>query len=132
MDAFETGYKAGKMLFALVRKQIEPVCHWRKIPMITPNEQHLTAEEGPYARLFEKVKEFEKMTNVLSVSLFSVAPYLDVPDLGYCTMVYTNGDQNLSQRLADQLARQALNSRHDLLVTKIPLKEGLERALNSR
>jgi microcystin degradation protein MlrC len=129
---FETGYKAAKLLFRTIRGEIQPTSGWRKIPIIVPAEKMLTGVEGPFARLFERVRDIEAHEGIVSASLFSVQPWLDVTELGSAAVVLTDGNPVLAQQKADQLARALWSSRHDLVIHKWPLKEALKKAFASR
>lgn len=130
-DIFETGYTAASLLFDIVRGDIKPAVGWRKIPMIVPAEKMLTAEKGPFARLFDRVGEIESQKEVVSASLFSVQPWLDIHELGSATMVFTNDKPELAQQFADELAKMQWGYRHDLLVEKPPVTEAVKTALAS-
>jgi microcystin degradation protein MlrC len=105
-DQYETGVLAGRLLLGILRKQLEPVMAWRKIPLITHQEQFLTAH-GPMKAWFDLAREMETRPGVLSTSNFPMQPWLDVPEGGWATAVVTNGDQALAEELADELADRA-------------------------
>ena len=100
-DQYETGVLAGRLLLGILRKQLEPVMAWRKIPLITHQEQFLTAH-GPMKAWFDLAREMETRPGVLSTSNFPMQPWLDVPEGGWATAVVTNGDQALAEELADR------------------------------
>src|SRR5690606_19122798 len=46
-----TGRKAAEVMFRLLSGEVQPVMRWRKIPMITPQDQFL-ASQGPMQEWF--------------------------------------------------------------------------------
>ncbi|MDE0963707.1 MAG: M81 family metallopeptidase [Candidatus Latescibacteria bacterium] len=127
-DQYETGLLAGRLLLGILRKQIEPVMAWRKIPLITHQEQFLTAH-GPMKAWFDLAREMETRPGVLSTSNFPMQPWLDVPEGGWATAVVTNGDQALAEELADELADRAWALREEFCrLDSISPQEAVRRA----
>jgi microcystin degradation protein MlrC len=112
-DSFETGVRAARLLFAVIRKEAVPAVGVQKIPMLTPADKFWTSEP-PLKDWFNMAAEFESLPGVLSVSLFPVQPWLDVPELGWTTLVITNRDRLLAQSLAVELANKAWQIRRDM------------------
>ncbi len=130
-DIFETGYRAAKLLFRMIRGGVRPASGWRKIPMMIPAESMLTTVDGPFARLFEWIRNIEDEEGLLSASLFSVQPWLDVGEMGSAALVYTERDQPLAQRAADQLARAFWQFRFELQVEKPAVRDAIDKAMAS-
>ena len=127
-DQYETGVLAGRLLLGILRKQLEPVMAWRKIPLITHQEQFLTAH-GPMKAWFDLAREMETRPGVLSTSNFPMQPWLDVPEGGWATAVVTNGDQALAEKLADELADRAWALREEFCrLDSISPQEAVRRA----
>jgi microcystin degradation protein MlrC len=105
-DPFDTGILAGRLLFAQLQGTIKPTMAWRKIPMITHQEQFLTSQ-GPMKAWFDLAREMETRPGVVSASTFPMQPWLDVPEGGWAASVVTNDDLPLAQALAAELADQA-------------------------
>jgi microcystin degradation protein MlrC len=128
---FETGRLAGKMLFALLRGEIEPVVAWQKIPMITHQEQYLTCQ-GPMKEWFDLARQMETRPGVLSVSTFPMQPWLDVPEGGWAAVVVTNNDLPLARQLAAELANKAWALREQFWkFDSIPPEAAIRRALEA-
>ncbi|CAN0058344.1 unnamed protein product, partial [Chrysoparadoxa australica] len=129
-DAFETGYKAVQCLLAMLKTGKKPKLNWQKLPMITPVDAHNTLLNGVYKELYERLAEIEHCESVLSASLFSVQPWLDIPDLGFSVLVYTwQEDSQIGLRYQTTFAEQVWSSRKKLLVEKKPLQQGIKAAL---
>ncbi len=111
-DTLETGMRAANLVFPMLRQETRPVMALRKIPMVTPADNFLTAGP-PLKDWFEMAADFERRPDVLSVALFPVQPWFDVPELGWSTIVITNGNASLAQQLAAELANYAWARRHE-------------------
>ena len=104
-DPFETGERAVRILFDLLKKKISPTVGWFKIPMVTPQDQFLTSG-GPMKEWFDLAREMEKRPGVISASTFPMQPWLDVEEAGWTAMAYTDNDLPLARQLAAELAKR--------------------------
>jgi microcystin degradation protein MlrC len=130
-DPFETGMRAAKLLLALIRGEISPKVGWQKIPMLAPPDRFATAR-GPMREWFDLAREMEERPGVLSVSTFPVQPWMDVLELGWAAVVYANGDRQLAQRLAAELANKAWELRDEFwVVDRLPPSEVVKRAVEA-
>lgn len=105
-DPFDTGRLAGRMLWPIVRGEIKPAIAWRKIPLITHQEQFLTAG-GPMKEWFDLARDMESRPGVVSASTFPMQPWLDVPEGGWAAAIVTDNDPPLAESLAAELANRA-------------------------
>ncbi len=110
LDSFETGQRAAKALQALQNAHRTPVVLHRKIPMITPAENHNTFTGLP-APLYQRLQEWEKHPDVLSAGLYMAMPWFDVPQLGWSVTVTTTGETAIWQNQVDDLADLAWSLR---------------------
>ena len=130
-DPYDTGYHAAKLFFAIVRGAVRPALAWHKIPMLAHQEQFLTSQ-GPMQQWFERARRLEERPDVLSVSTFPMQPWLDVPEGGWSTVVITDNDRDLAQRLSADLARQVWSMREQFwLYESVPPQEAVRRATES-
>ncbi len=130
VDSRETGQKVAEMLVAALQKEINPVMSAVKIPMITPAETQIS-EEYPLRELMDVTRQQEEDERVLSSSVFSVQPWLDIPEMGWCTVVVTDGDWGLADRLARELADSAWDQREDYVRPCLTYLEALNRAFST-
>ncbi len=114
-DPYDTGYHAAKQLFATIRGEIKPTIAWHKIPMIAHQEQFLTSR-GPMKRWFDRARAMEKEAGVIAVSPFPIQPWLDVPEGGWTTVVVTDNDPALAEKLSAELAQMAWEMRDEFWV----------------
>ena len=127
VDGRETARKVAGMLLATIREEISPVMSAVKIPMITPAETQLS-EQGPLKDLMELTRRQESDAKVISSSIFAVQPWMDVPEMGWCSVVVTNGDPQLADRMARELAAMAWEQRREYIQPCPTYQEALDQA----
>lgn len=109
-DLFDTGQIGAALLLRIVGERLHPSTAWRKLPLVSHQEQFLTAQ-GPMRRWFERARAMEADPRVLQASCYPMQPWLDFPDGGWAAIVVTDGDAALAARLADELADLAWSMR---------------------
>jgi microcystin degradation protein MlrC len=126
---FETGKLAAHLLFAMVRGDVRPTMAWRKIPLITHQEQFLTSH-GPMKTWFDRARAWETVSDVLAVSPFPMQPWLDVPEGGWSVVVVTDNNATLADQIADELAQMAWDQRAQFMIYEsLPVAEAVRRAV---
>ena len=127
-DPPATGRKAASLLFRMLRGEIHPAVAWRKIPLITPQDQFLTSA-GPMKVWFDRARELEQHPGVLDVSPYPMQPWLDVAEGGWSVVVHTNGDRALAESLAAEMADLAWQHRAEFWASeRVPAAEAVRRA----
>ena len=130
VDQRDTGRRAARLLVAQLEGSLIPTMAWRKVPLVVPASTHLDFAPGPFQRLVHRTVELET-AGARDSTLFAVQPWLDVPELGFATVVITHDDQPLADRLACELARAAWAERHAFFdVELVPPEEAVARALS--
>lgn len=114
-DTFDTGLVGTRLLLRILKGEVRPVTAWRKIPLLSHQEQFLT-DRGPMKVWFDRARALEADPRVLQVSHFPMQPWLDVEDGGWATLVVADGDADLAERLADEMADLAWSLRDDFQV----------------
>ena len=109
-DPFDTGQIAGDLLIRTVLGEVKPVMAWRKLRLLSHQEQFLTAK-GPMKVWFDRGRAAEADKRILHVANFPMQPWLDVAEGGWATVVVTDGDRARAERLADELADLAWSMR---------------------
>ena len=109
-DPPATGRKTARLLFRMLRGEIHPVVAWRKIPMITPQDQFLTSS-GPMQEWFDLARQMEQRPGVLDVSPYPMQPWLDVAEGGWSVVVHTDEDATLADLLAAEIAEKGWSLR---------------------
>ncbi|MBI1779010.1 MAG: M81 family metallopeptidase [Proteobacteria bacterium] len=111
-DPFDTGKIAGALLIRIARGEAKPVMAWRKLRLLSHQEQFLTAK-GPMKTWFDRARAMERDPRVLQASNYPMQPWLDVAEGGWATVVVTDDDKALAGRLADELADLAWSLRQE-------------------
>lgn len=109
-DPFDTGRIGAEVLFKILVHGARPTTAWRKLPLLSHQEQFLTSH-GPMKIWFDRARAMEADPRVLQASNYPMQPWLDVAEGGWSTIVVTNNDQALAEKLADELADLAWSMR---------------------
>jgi microcystin degradation protein MlrC len=109
-DPFETGRDLSSIALRLFAGEVKPTMAWRKLPMITHQEQFLTSS-GPMKEWFDHARRLESEGSALTISLFPMQPWLDVEEAGWSIVVVTDGNIAAAERMADDLADHAWSMR---------------------
>jgi len=126
----DTGRLVAIHSLRLVAGEVRPVTAWRKLPLISHQEQYLS-NLWPMSVWFDRARGLEAAfpDAVIQISNFPMQPWLDVAEGGWATVVHTDGDQGLADRLADELADLAWSLRAEFQVkTSVPVSEAVAAA----
>lgn len=125
-DFVAAGARALRLLRDTMAGRINPTLGYRKIRMMTSSEGHDT-ERGPMREVMDWLHAMEEEPGVLDATLFLTQPWLDVSELGWASLVITDGDLAGAQVRADELAGQLWVRRERLLYRKVTVDEALEK-----
>ena len=95
-DPFDTGKIGTELLIRIMSEGSKPVMAWRKIPLLSHQEQFLTSR-GPDENWFDRARSMEKDPRVLQASNYPMQPWLDVAEGGWSTIVVTDNDRPLQK-----------------------------------
>lgn len=127
-DVFDTGKIGTALLLRIITEGLRPVTAWRKIPLLSHQEQFLTSH-GPMKTWFDRARAMEADRRVLQASNYPMQPWLDVAEGGWSTIVVTDGEPALAETLADELADLAWSLRDDFQVREaVPVDEAVRKA----
>ena len=134
IDGYERGAEAGGCLLRMLRGEIHPVTRRAFVPIIGPNIgqstwSHLPDEEVklPLYQLNLKREEMETWSGVVNLTVLGGYGYGDSPDAGMSILATTDGDADLADRLARELASDLWTRREELLTVR-PI-HGIEEAV---
>jgi microcystin degradation protein MlrC len=130
VDLYETGIKAARILLAAIRGETRPVTLFARSPMLVPAEGMGTADR-PMAGLMAEAKRLEERPGVLSVSLFPVQPWLDIPGTGFSVVAVVDGARRAIEiePAVRQLAWQAWESRRRFEARLRDVDDAIRQAL---
>jgi microcystin degradation protein MlrC len=109
-DPYDTGRIGAEVMLRILYGGARPVMAWRKLPLLSHQEQFLTAQ-GPMKTWFDRARAMEADPRVLQASNYPMQPWLDVAEGGWSTVVVTDNDPTLAESLADELADLAWSLR---------------------
>ncbi len=130
-DHARAGAQAAGILVPALLGDVRPTLSWRSLPMVLGGGT--TIDFLPTMRpLFRRMRRMERDPKVLSVSLCMCHIWSDAPDLGWGVVAITDGDRDLADQLADELADGAWALRHRLPPDLPDAAEALRRARAAR
>ncbi len=111
-DTYETGVHAAEMTIKTLETGIRPVLAAVKIPFLIAGEQSETSVE-PMKKLTAALREYEKEPSVMAASYLVGFPWADTADNGVTALVVTDGDKQLAEEKAKELAQLFWNARSE-------------------
>jgi microcystin degradation protein MlrC len=116
-DQFETARDLTALAVRLFAGEVVPTTAWRKLRMMTHQEQYLTSS-GPMKTLFDRAREMERDPRVLTVSPFPMQCWLDAEEAGWSMVAVTDDEPELADRLVEELAELAWSMRAEFQRTE--------------
>ena len=110
VDMEVIGRRVARTVVAAVKGEVTPVIAAVKMPLITPAETQIS-DEPPLKDLMDLTRKQEKDERVLHSAVCAVQPWMDIPEMGWCSVVTTDGDGDLAEKLARELAAEAWDKR---------------------
>ncbi len=138
IDGYERGLEAAECLLEMLEGKIHPVTRRIFVPIIGPNIgqstwSHIPQEEEQLLlyQLNKKREELEKTPKVINITILGGYGYGDSPDVGMSVIATTDGDAELAERMALELARTLWARREELLKVRPihPIDEGVKLAM---
>lgn len=102
-DHSKAAARATRVLLRSLTGEAQIVTAWRSLPMLLGGGNtidFLSPMRGVYRRLHRALKT----KGIMDASVFSVHPWNDDPELGWSVVVHADGDRELAERVADELA----------------------------
>jgi microcystin degradation protein MlrC len=126
-DAYIQGERAARMLIRTMRGDFKPTTAVRKPGIITATVLQWTGQ-SPSADIMERARRWEARENDAYVSVFYGYPWSDVPDVGATAIAITNDDQELADRIADDMSDYMWRVREEFAHGDFPKpEEGVRR-----
>lgn len=112
-DAGLQGARSARSLVRQARGTYQPTTATRKPGVITPTVLQWTGQ-SPSMDIMERARRWESREEDAFVSVFYGFPWADVPDVGATVHVMTNDDQELADRIADDMSDYIWRVREEL------------------
>ena len=103
VDMAERGREAADILAATLKGTIRPVTAFRSIPMFWSAPCQITGHP-PMKEVIDLVHSFEHRPGLVSVTVATGFPWADVVNMGTSVIVVADGDRDLAERTAEELA----------------------------
>ena len=113
-DSHLQGERAARSLVRAIRGGYRPAHATVKVPIISPTVVQWTGA-SPWMDLVQRALTWEAREPDAYVNVYFGFPWSDVPDVGMTMQVITNGNAELAQRIADDMAQFAWRRRDALL-----------------
>ncbi len=128
-DAALQGERAARILIRTIRGTYEPLMVARKPNVITPSVYQGTGV-SPARDIMERARRWENRERDVFVSVAFGFAYADVPDVGATVIVMTDNDQELADRIADDMSDYIWRIREEFAGKILPkTREGVELAI---
>ena len=127
IDQENRGLEAAQLMIRTLQRQVRPVQAACFPPMAMNIERQCTTE-SPCRELVACFEDVRGRPGVLSASLMLGFPYADVEEMGSATLVVTDGQTELAQRLANELGQEMWNRRQGLAGTFLQVEDAIAQA----
>lgn len=127
IDYHETGVRAARPIFAMLRGEVRPVAAWGNRPML-PHVMRQGSGDFPNRELQARAREMEAAEGALAASLFTGFPHADIANAGLGCVVVTDGDRAAAERMRDELLDFAWVHRESFVYRIEPLADSIARA----
>ena len=129
IDQRDTGQRGARIMMKILTEGAKPAMAFVKIPMVVPASTHIHHLPGPFKRLMDATREYETGA-LLSATVFSVQPWLDIDEMGFATIAVADNDPALADQVARELAEVCWAEREEFMKTELVLPEvGIARAI---
>ena len=131
-DDRETGYRATDQLMRVIRTGIAPRTACVRVPILIAGEAAVTTQE-PGRTLYAELPSFDSRPGIMEANIFVGFAFNDCAWSGMTAYVTSDGDAELAERTAHELALRIWDERHNfvLRMETASVEEGLVRAASS-
>jgi microcystin degradation protein MlrC len=124
VDMADRGRDAGTIIARTIRGEIRPVTALREIPMFWSVERQVTAL-APMNDVVQRVRMLEQRPGLLSASVATGFPWADVPQLCASVFVVADGNVQLAEQSAGELADSLWQERSRWYQPPTSIEQGL-------
>lgn len=128
IDINERAQEAVGLLVRTINGEITPTMGYAAPPLM-PVPQAMNTSAHPYRTIFETVFALEERGAALSITFAGGFAYADTPAAGTSVVVITDNDPVAAEHLARQIARQAWDLRHEMVIANMPPTEAVAQAI---
>ena len=133
VDAYEVGFEVGAILMGTLFGTVQPVTAVKHIPLLIGPPLNVVTADMPIKQVYDKAKEMQRtIPGVLTCCPAHGFMQQDVPGGGAGVMVTTDGQPELAQQLADELADLMWSFRKDYWIELPGVAETIRLAQESK
>ena len=126
VDQKETGERSARLLMRLLREQLKPVTVRVRVPALVRGDELIT-DSGIYGECIRLAQKIEESDEGLSAGMFIGNPFTDVPELCTNSLVVIDGNQELAEQYATEMAELFWVHRERMQVPLTSLNEAVEQ-----
>lgn len=126
IDMAERGVEAAEIISRTVRGEIQPRLAIHQMPLFWSTPCQVTAHP-PMDEVLRRVHDIEARPGIVCVTIATGFPWADVPEVGSSVMVAADGDVELAQRTADELAGWIWEHRERWYSPPLLVRDALQR-----
>lgn len=130
VDAYERGWDAARLLTAALEGSARPVSALAQVPMLIGPPRQCTLTP-PMSEVIALAHEAEARPGVLNVTVAGGFPFADIADCGASVVVTADGDADLADATAREIAAAIWQRREQFRVRLTPLEDAIEYALRT-
>jgi len=130
VDMGSTGKRATRLLLQILRDEVNPVTARIKIPALVRGDELIT-ESGLFGECIRVCQEIESSPAGLAAGMMIGNPFTDVPDLRTNSLVVTDGDAEMAEKLARELAELFWQHHETMQVPLLSLDESVRQAIGA-
>ncbi len=124
VDMHDRGREAIELLAATIRGEVTPVQAFRQLPLLTMPPLQCTLRE-PMQSLMDGLHRLEAEPGLLTATVAMGFPFADIVDAGVSVLVTADGDAELADQKADELAERLWDLRDDLTPRLTSIEEAM-------
>ena len=128
VDQFETGERAAHLLMKLLREDIKPVTVRVRVPALVRGDELIT-DSGIYGECIRLAQKIEESDEGLSAGMFIGNPFTDVPELCTNSLVVLDGNQELAEQYAVEMAELFWVHREKMQVPLTSLEDAVTQTM---
>ena len=130
-DTALIGERCARVMLQTLKGEFNPTMATRKPGVITPSVYQGTGV-SPAMDIMERARRWECQVRDAYVSVAFGFAYADVPDVGATVMVITNDDQELADRIADDMNDYIWRVRYEFAGKRLPkTRAGVAQAIRA-
>ena len=127
LDQRQRGIDAAKLIAGTVRGEVKPTMAAAFPPLAINIERQLCAE-SPCREVYQLADAMLEKHGVLSNSVVLGFPYADVPEMGACAIVVTDGDFSRAESLVTDLSQFWWDRREEFVGQLTSIDEAIQQA----